>query len=76
MSLVFMSSLLQVPFILEVIVRINALPLLLPRSVFLKDEHLKNVGIDLNSNFIVAVKHRWMNITCREFDNLWNAQVP
>lgn len=70
---VFMSSLLQVPIIQQVIGRDKSVAIIAAQKRFLKDEHLKNVGIDLNSNFIVAGAQDEYN--CKEFDNLWNAQV-
>lgn len=67
---VFMSSLLQVPFIQQVIGPDKSVGIVCAQKRFLTDTHLTNVGIDLNSNFIVAGAQD--EYSCPEFDNLWD----
>ena len=67
---VFMSSLLQVPFIQLLIGPEKAVGIVCAQKQFLTDLHLKNVGIDLTSNFVIAGAQD--EYGCPEFDNLWN----
>ena len=67
---VFMSSLLQVPFIQQVIGPDKTVGVVCAQKRFLTDTHLSNVGIDLNSNFIIAGAQD--EYGCPEFDNLWD----
>ena len=67
---VFMSSLLQVPFIQQVIGRNKSVGIVCAQKRFLTETHLRNVGIDLNSNFVIAGAQD--EYGCPEFDNLWD----
>lgn len=67
---VFMSSLLQVPFIQHLIGPEKSVGIVCAQKRFLTDTHLKNVGIDLNSNFVIAGSQD--EYGCPEFDNLWD----
>ena len=67
---VFMSSLLQVPFIQHLIGPEKSVGIVCAQKRFLTGTHLANVGIDLKSNFIVAGAQD--EYGCPEFDNLWD----
>ena len=67
---VFMSSLLQVPFIQQVIGPEKTVGIVCAQKRFLTDTHLTQVGIDLESRFIVAGAQD--EYGCAEFDNLWD----
>ena len=67
---VFMSSLLQVPFIQQLIGPKKDVGIVCAQKRFLTDDHLRNVGIDLNSNFIIAGAQD--EYGCPEFDKLWD----
>ena len=67
---VFMSSLLQVPFIQQLIGSTKDVGIVCAQKRFLTDDHLRNVGIDLRSNFIVAGAQD--EYGCPEFDKLWD----
>ncbi len=67
---VFMSSLLQVPFIQQLIGPDKSVGIVCAQKRFLTPTHLTNVGIDLNSNFVVAGAQD--EYGCPEFDNLWD----
>lgn len=69
---VFMSSLLQVPFVQRVIGPKKTVGILCAQKCFLTDTHLENVGIDLNSNFVIA--GAMDEYGCTEFENLWNPE--
>ncbi len=69
---VFMSSLLQVPFIQQLIGPNKDVGIVCAQKRFLTDTHLTNVGIDLNSNFVIA--GALDEYGCPEFDNLWNPE--
>jgi hypothetical protein len=69
---VFMSSLLQVPFIQQVIGPEKTVGIVCAQRRFLTETHLVNVGIDLESNFIVAGAQD--DYSCPEFDNLWDPE--
>jgi hypothetical protein len=69
---VFMSSLLQVPFIQQVIGPEKSVGIVCAQKRFLSETHLRNVGIDLSSNFIVAGAQD--EYGCPEFDNLWDPE--
>lgn len=66
----FMSSLLQVPFIQQVIGPKKKVGIVCAQAQFLSEAHLSNVGIDLNSNYAIAGSQDEYGVT--EFDNLWN----
>ena len=67
---VFMSSLLQVPFIQQLISPEKSVGIVCAQKRFLTETHLTNVGIDLNSNFVIAGAQD--EYGCPEFDNLWD----
>lgn len=67
---VFMSSLLQVPFIQRVISPRKAVGIICAQKQFLSEDHLRNVGIAPGSNYIIAGAQD--EYDCTEFDNLWN----
>ncbi|HWR05676.1 aspartate/glutamate racemase family protein [Sporomusa sp.] len=69
---VFMSSLLQVPFIQQVINPRKTVGIICAQKQFLSNEHLKNVGIDPDSTYLIAGAQD--EYGCTEFDNLWNPQ--
>lgn len=66
---VFMSSLLQVPMIQQVIGPKKAVGIFCGQASSLSDAHLTNVGIDLNSNF--HVKGAIDESDCSQFMALW-----
>ncbi len=70
---VFMSSLLQVPFIQQVIGPNKDVGIVCAQKRFLSEAHLSNSGIDLNSRYIVAGAED--EYGCPEFDNLWNHEI-
>ena len=67
---VFMSSLLQVPFIQHLIGPEKTVAIVCAQKRFLTDTHLTKVGIDLASNFTVSGAQDEHG--CPEFDNLWD----
>lgn len=67
---VFMSSLLQVPFIQQTIGPDSAVGIICAQKRFLTDTHLEKVGIDLNSNFYIAGAQD--EYGCPQFDTLWD----
>jgi hypothetical protein len=67
---VFMSSLLQVPFIQQLIGPERSVGIVCAQKRFLTDIHLTQVGIDLSSNFCIAGAQD--EYGCPEFDNLWD----
>ncbi len=67
---VFMSSLLQVPFIQKLIGPNKQVGIICAQKRFLTDAHLQNVGIDLNSNFVIAGSMD--EYGCPQFDTLWD----
>jgi len=69
---VFMSSLLQVPFIQRVIGPKKAVGIVCAQKRFLTETHLQNVGIDLSSSFFIAGAQD--EYGCPEFDNLWDPE--
>lgn len=69
---VFMSSLLQVPFIQQVIGPNKNVGIMCAKKRFLTDTHLKNVGIIPGSNYIIDGADQY-NVV--EFDNLWDYNV-
>ena len=70
---VFMSSLLQVPFIRQVIGPQKQIGIVCAQAQFLSEQHLTNVGIDINqTNLVIAGAQDEYN--CTEFDNLWNPE--
>jgi len=66
----FMSSLLQVPFIQQVIGPEKKVGIICAQHQFLTSQHLINVGIDPSSNYVIAGAQDEYGAT--EFDNLWN----
>jgi hypothetical protein len=69
---VFMSSLLQVPFIQQLIGPDKDVGIVCAQKRFLTDTHLTNVDIDLDSNFVIA--GAMDEYGCPEFDNLWDPE--
>lgn len=67
---VFMSSLLQVPFIQQVIGPKKKVGIICAQHQYLSEQHLMNVGIDPDSNYVIAGAQDEYGAT--EFDNLWN----
>jgi hypothetical protein len=67
---VFMSSLLQVPFIQKVIGPKKLVGIICAQKQFLSEKHLENVGIEVGSNYVIAGAQD--EYGCTEFDNLWN----
>jgi hypothetical protein len=67
---VFMSSLLQVPFIQRVIGPSKQVGIVCAQKRFLTDTHLANVGIEIGSNYLVAGAQD--EYGCPEFDKLWD----
>lgn len=67
---VFMSSLLQVPFIQQIIGPNKQVGIVCAQKQFLSADHLKNVGIDPDSRYVIAGSQDEYGVT--EFDNLWN----
>ncbi|MEL7563426.1 MAG: aspartate/glutamate racemase family protein [Dehalobacterium sp.] len=67
---VFMSSLLQVPFIQQVIGPKKDVGIFCYQKQFLTETHLKNVGIAPGSNYKIAGAGDEYNMT--EFNNLWS----
>jgi hypothetical protein len=67
---VFMSSLLQVPFIQQIIGPNKDVGIFCYQKRFLTETHLINVGIKPGSNYIIAGAGDEYNIT--EFNNLWS----
>ena len=70
---VFMSSLLQVPFIQQTIGPKKSVGILCAKKGVMTDTHLENVGIDLNSNFFVCGAQD--EYTNTQFDSLWDPFV-
>ncbi len=69
---VFMSSLLQVPFIQQVIGPEKRVGIICAQKQFLSAQHLINVGIDPKSRYVIAGAQDEYGVT--EFDNLWNPE--
>lgn len=67
----FMSSLLQVPFIKQVIGPQKRVGIVCAQAQFLSEQHLANVGIDMAKTNI-AIAGAQDEYGCSEFDNLWN----
>lgn len=67
---VFMSSLLQIPLIQQVIGPKKSVGIICAQKQFLSDRHLENVGVQPGPNILVAGAQDEYNVT--EFDNLWN----
>lgn len=67
---VFMSSLLQVPFIQQVIGPQKTVGIICAQKQFLSTAHLENVGITPGSSYLIAGAQD--EYGCTEFDNLWN----
>ena len=70
---VFMSSLLQVPFIQQVIGLQESVGIVCAQKQFLSEEHLMSVGIDPESNYRIAGSQDEYGVS--EFDNLWNPHL-
>ncbi|MCG8472892.1 MAG: aspartate/glutamate racemase family protein [Desulfobacterales bacterium] len=66
----FMSSLLQVPFIQKVIGPKRSVGVICAQKRFLTPTHLENVGIDPNSNILIAGAQD--EYGCPQFDTLWD----
>jgi hypothetical protein len=69
---VFMSSLLQVPFIQQVIGPDKTVGILCAQKRFLTETHLRNVGIDPDSNILIA--GAMDEYECKEFISLWDPE--
>jgi len=69
---VFMSSLLQVPFIQQLIGPQKSVGIVCAQKRFLTDTHLQNVSIDPDSNIIIA--GALDEYDCPEFTNLWDPE--
>jgi hypothetical protein len=67
---VFMSSLLQVPFIQQVIGPKKDVGIVCAQKRFLSETHLQNVGIVPGSNYKIAGAQD--EYGCPEFDHLWD----
>ena len=67
---VFMSSLLQVPFIQQVIGPAKKVGIICAQHQYLSEQHLMNVGIEPGSNYVIAGAQDEYGVS--EFDNLWN----
>jgi hypothetical protein len=67
---VFMSSLLQVPFIQQIIGPEKQVGIVCAQKRFLTGKHLENVGIVPDSNIVIAGAQD--EYGCTEFDNLWD----
>ena len=70
---VFMSSLLQVPFIQVLIGPKKDVGIMCYQRQFLTDTHLENVGIRPGSNYLIAGASD--DYHCSELDKLWNWEV-
>ncbi len=70
---VFMSSLLQVPLIQQIIGPKKDVGIVCYQKQFLTDTHLEKVGISLDSNYIIAGASD--DYGCTELDKLWNWEV-
>jgi hypothetical protein len=70
---VFMSSLLQVPFIQNVIGPKKDVGIVCYQKQFLTETHLERVGIRPGSNYIIAGASD--EYQCTELDKLWNWEV-
>ncbi len=68
---VFMSSLLQVPYIQQVIGPKKTVGIVCAQKRFLTETHLENVGIDLDSNFIIA--GALDEYGCPQYMKTWNS---
>lgn len=68
---VFMSSLLQVPFIQQTISSKQRVGILCANKDRLHDVHLENVGVKIGSNYFVEGIHD--HVECIEFKNLWGS---
>ncbi|MGI6686039.1 MAG: aspartate/glutamate racemase family protein [Bacillota bacterium] len=66
---VFMSSLLQVPLIQQVIGPKKNVGIVCAHKKSLSDKHLASVGVEIGSNYIVAGAQD--EYECPEFDKLW-----
>ncbi len=67
---VYMSSLLQVPFIQQTIGPKKYVGIVCAQKRFLTPTHLRNVGIDPDSNILIAGAQD--EYYCEEFDKLWD----
>jgi hypothetical protein len=66
----FMSSLIQFSWIQQSISSQKSIGIMCAEKNQLKDEHLKAVDIDLNSNFVIAGARDEWSVT--QFESLWN----
>ncbi|AET67416.1 hydantoin racemase [Desulfosporosinus orientis DSM 765] len=69
---VFMSSLMQVPLAQQVISPRQKVGIICAQKKFLEAEHLENVGIRRDSNYVIGGAQD--EYGCTEFDNLWNPE--
>ncbi len=68
---VFMSSLLQVPLVQQVVGANQVVGILMANSKYLTDHHLESVGIKIGSNYVIG--GAMDDLRCAEFDHLWTA---
>jgi hypothetical protein len=68
---VFMSSLLQVPFIQQTISSNKKVGIVCANKEQLSDTHLINVGITPGTNYFIEGIHDF--VECKEFKNLWGS---
>ena len=69
---VFMSSLLQVPLMQQIIGPDKQVGILCAKRRFMTDAHLRPVGIDPQSNIVIGGADEY---DCEEFDNLWDVRA-
>ncbi len=67
---VFMSSLLQIPFIQQIIGPQKSVGIICAQKQFLSEAHLRAVGVEPSPRILVAGSQDEYGVT--EFDNLWN----
>jgi hypothetical protein len=66
---VFLSSLLQVPLAQQVVGPDQVVGILVANATYLTERHLRSVGIQLGTNFVVSGAME--SLKCQEFDHLW-----
>lgn len=70
---VFLSSLLQVPIAQIVVGAEKTVGILVSRSKFITDHHLRSAGIEPGSNYVIRGARD--DGSCHEFENLWNKET-
>ncbi len=69
---VYLSSLIQLPFIQNTIGPDKSVCVLCGRKGFLQDEHIERAGVSLSSNYFL---HGCQDdYTCKQFDDLWDKE--